>query len=202
MINPAETQVDEVLVQRTRRGDPVAFATLARRYWNAMHRIGRNMLPDPSAAGELAEETLLSGLRAAEAFPWGVPFRTALYRHAISRSLIRLQSAPSSATRSLAAFQPGFDAHGRLTSARIDWSQSGETAFRGRDMGERIREALQHLDALDRAAFLLREIEQFSPEEAAIVLEISPENVRRRTHRASLILTGFLGHLFERSLLS
>ena len=51
-------------------------------------------------------------------------------------------------------------------------------------------------------AFLLREIEQFSPEEAAIVLEISPENVRRRTHRASLILTGFLGHLFERSLLS
>ena len=180
MMNPGETELDEALVQRTRRGDAVALAALATRYWNALHRIGWNMLSDPAAAGELAEATLLSALRSTEAFPCNLPFRTALYRQAISQSLIRLHSAPSSATRSLAA----------------------ETAFRGRDLGERIRETLQHLDALDRAAFLLREIEQFSREEAAVVLGISPESVGRRTHRASVILTGFLGHLFERSLLS
>jgi RNA polymerase sigma factor (sigma-70 family) len=177
MMNAGETELDEVLVQRTRRGDAVALAALATRCWNALHRIGWNMLSDPAAAGELAEAALLSALRSTEAFPRDVPFRTALYRQAISRSLIRLHSAPSSATRSLATFG-------------------------GRHLGEWIREKLQHLDALDRAAFLLREIEQFSLEDAAVVLRISPENVRRRTHRASLILSGFLGHLFERSLLS
>jgi len=194
-MNPDEAQVDEVLVQRMRRGDAVAFAALATRYWNTVHRIGWNMLPDPSAAGELAEATLLSALRSADAFPSEVPFRTSLYRQAMSHSLIRLHSAPSSVTRSLAAFLPRFDAHGRLTSAGSDWSKSGETAFGRRDAEERIRETLQRLDALDRAAFVLREIEQLSVEEAAAVLGISTESIRQRTHRASLILTGFLGTL-------
>ncbi len=197
-MNPGEAQVDDLLAQRMRRGDAVAFAALATRYWNAVHRIGWNMLPDPSAAGEMTEATFLSALRSAEAFPSEVPFRTSLYRQAMNESLIRLHSVPSSVTRSLAAFLPRFDAHGRLTSAGSDWSTSGETAFGRRDVGERIRETLQHLDALDRAAFVLREIEQLSVEEAAAVLGISPESIRQRVHRASLILTGFFAQLLER----
>jgi RNA polymerase sigma-70 factor, ECF subfamily len=198
-MNPCEGQVDEVLVQRMRRGDGVAFAALATRYWNAVYRIGWNMLSDRSAAGELAEATLLGALRSAEAFPVDVPFRTSLFRQAMSQSLVRLHSVPSSVTRSLAAFLPKFDAHGRLASAGSDWSESGEAAFGRRGVEERIRETLQHLDALDRAAFVLREIEQLSIEEAAAVLAISPESVRQRAHRASLILTGFLGDLFTRT---
>src|SRR5207248_6818920 len=106
---------------------------------------------------------------------------------------------PSSIARSLAAFLPRFDLHGRLASAGRDWSESGEAAFGRRNVGERIRETLQHLDALDRAAFVLREIEQLPVEEAAAVLAISPSSVRQRAHRASLILTGFLGDLFAQT---
>jgi RNA polymerase sigma-70 factor (ECF subfamily) len=182
-----------------RRGDGVAFAALATRYWNAVHRIGWNMLPDPAAAGELAETTLLSALHSVEAFPTDVPFRTSLYRQAMSQSLIRLHSASGSVPRSLATFLPRFDAHGRLASAGTDWSESREAAFGRRDVGERIQGTRHHLDALDRAAFVLREIEQLPVEEAAAVLGISPESIRQRAHRASLILTGFLGDLFERS---
>ena len=194
-MNPREAQVDELLVERMRRGDGVAFAALATRYWNAVHRIGWNMLPDPSAAAELAESALLSALRSTEELPRDLPFRTSLYRQAMSESLIRLHSVPSSVPRSLGAFLPRFDPRGRLTSAGTDWSECGEAAFGRRDVGERIRETLQHLDALDRAAFVLREIEQLSVEEAAAVLGISPESIRQRTHRAFLILTGFLGTL-------
>lgn len=196
-MNPGEAQVDEVLVQRMRRGDGVAFAALTTRYWNAVYRIGWNMLPDPSLAGTLAEATFLSALRSAEAFPRDMPFRTSLYRQAMSESLVRLHSVRGSVTRSLGAFLPKFDACGRLASASSDWSESAEVAFGGHDVGERIRETLQHLDALDRAAFVLREIEQLSVEDTAAVLAISPESVRQRAHRASLILTGFLGDLCE-----
>ncbi len=198
-MNPGEAQVDELLAQRMRRGDAVAFAALATRYWNAVHRIGSNMLPDPSAAGEMTEATFLLALRSADAFLSDVPFRTSLYRLAMSQSLGRLEPVPHSVTRSLAAFLPRFDAGGRLASAGSDWSGAGEAAFERRDLEERIRETLQRLDALDRAAFVLREVEQLSVEEAAAVLGISPESIRQRTHRASLILTGFLGHLFESS---
>jgi RNA polymerase sigma-70 factor (ECF subfamily) len=194
-MDPIEAEVDEVLAQRMRRGDGVAFAALATRYWNAVHRIGWNMLPDPSAAGELAEATLLSVFRSAEEFPDVVPFRTALYREAMRQSLTRLPAVPSSVMRSLGAFLPRFDAGGRLMSAGTDWSQCVETAFTHPEMEERIRETLQRLDALDRAAFVLREIEQLSVDEAAAILGITPASIRHRTHLASLILTGALSAL-------
>jgi RNA polymerase sigma-70 factor, ECF subfamily len=194
-----EALVDEVLLQRIRRGDEVAFAALATRYWSSVYRIGWNMLPDPAAAGELAEATMLSALRSPGAFSPDVPFKTSLYREAMSESLVRLHSAAGRDPRSLRPFLPSFDAAGTLTPTGADWSTSGEAAFARLDVGRRIRETLQHLDALDRAAFVLREIEQLSVQDTAAVLGISPESVRQRTHRASLILTGFLGDLYART---
>jgi RNA polymerase sigma-70 factor (ECF subfamily) len=57
----------------------------------------------------------------------------------------------------------------------------------------RIRATLQRLDSLDRAAFLLREIEEVSLADAATILGITPASVRERTHRATLLLTGVFG---------
>ena len=196
-MNAGEAQMDEVLARRMRRGDAVAFAALATRYWDAVHRIGWNMLPDPLQAGDVAETTFLLALRSPEAFPSDEPFRTSLYRVAMSQALLWLGSVPANLTRSLAAFLPAFDARGRFPSAANDWS-SGETAFERQDVADRIRETLQCLDALDRAAFLLREVERLGVDEAATILGISPESIRQREHRASLILTGFLDQLFDR----
>jgi RNA polymerase sigma-70 factor (ECF subfamily) len=192
-----EAQVDELLVQRMRQGDGLAFAALATRYWNAVHRIVRNLLPDPSLAGETTESTFLLALRSPDAFPSGVPFRTVLFRLAVSQSLGRVQPVPKSVTRSLGAFLPRFDAKGRLASAGRDWSRSGEPVFAPQEVGERMRDTLQRLDVLDRAAFWLRDVEQLSTEETATVLGISPEGIRQRAHRACVILTGFLAHVFE-----
>jgi len=58
---------------------------------------------------------------------------------------------------------------------------------------EGLRRALERVDDADRAAFVLREVERLSPEEAAAVLCTSPEEIRARTHRVYLFLTGFLG---------
>src|SRR5258708_24749086 len=78
-----------------RSGDAVAFAALATRYWSAVHRIARNMLPDPSRAGEVAEETFLRALRSSQWFPRGTPFKVSLYRLAIIHSLIQRQPGPA-----------------------------------------------------------------------------------------------------------
>lgn len=197
--NLLEAQADEVLVQRMRRGDEVAFAALATRYWGAVYRIGWNMLPDPSEAGELAEATMLSALHSVAESPSGVPFRTSLYRQAMSESLVRLHSAPRPDTRSVGVLLPRFDAYGRLASADGDWAEAGWAAFGRLDAGKRIRDTLQNLAPLDRAAFVLREIEELSADDTAAVLAISPESVRQRTHRVLLILTGSLGELHAAS---
>ncbi len=66
-------------------------------------------------------------------------------------------------------------------------------AWAERPVGHWLREGLQRLDVLDRAAFLLREIESLSSEEAGAILGIAPDSIRQRTHRATLAMTSFLG---------
>jgi RNA polymerase sigma-70 factor (ECF subfamily) len=67
----------------------------------------------------------------------------------------------------------------------------------GRTVASRVREVLQGLDSLDRAAFVLREIEQIPLAEAADVLGITPASIRERTHRATLMFTGILAGAYE-----
>src|SRR5258708_18696860 len=86
---------DDTLSERMRGGDQDAFATLTTRYWAAVHRIAWNMLPDPSKAGEVAEETFLQALRSPGWFPRDAPFKVSLYRLAIVPSLIRHQPGPA-----------------------------------------------------------------------------------------------------------
>jgi hypothetical protein len=68
----ADSDSDEALLERTRRGDAGAFAALAIRYWEAIHRVARNMLPDAPAPARIGEATFRSLLRSADAFPRGV----------------------------------------------------------------------------------------------------------------------------------
>src|SRR5258708_39774187 len=146
------------------------------------------MSPDQSKAREVAEETFLKVLRSPDWFPGDAPFKVSLYRLAIVLSLVQHQPGPAFRAGSLL---PQFDGSGRLVVPEGDWS---ELAGR-RDLAEQIREGLEHVEDLDRASFVLREIEQVPIEEAAAILRTSAEEIRHRAHRACLCLIGFLGRL-------
>jgi RNA polymerase sigma-70 factor (ECF subfamily) len=176
---------DNVLSERMRHGDRGAFATLTTRYWAAVHRIAWNMLPDPSKAREVAEETFLRALRSPGWFPRDAPFKVSLYRLAIVLSLIQY---PSGAAFKAGRLLPQFDDSGRLVVPEGDRSELSER----RDRAEQIREGLDHVEGLDRAAFVLRWMEQLPLEEAAAILRTSSERIRHRAHRACVLLTGIL----------
>jgi DNA-directed RNA polymerase specialized sigma24 family protein len=54
-------------------------------------------------------------------------------------------------------------------------------------------DALTDLDNQDRAAFVLRDVEQLSLSDAAAILEILPAEVQSQAHRARMQLTRVLG---------
>jgi RNA polymerase sigma-70 factor (ECF subfamily) len=180
---------DDVLAERMRRGERGSFAMLTTRYWAAVHRIARNMLPDQANAREVAEETFSHALRSPGWFPRDASFKVSLYRLAIVLSLIQAQPDPAISAESLL---PQFDASGRLVVPEGDWFE----LVGGRDLAEQIREGLKQVEGLDRAAFVLRAMEQVPLEEVAAILRTSPGRIRHSTHRACLLLTGFLGRHF------
>jgi RNA polymerase sigma-70 factor, ECF subfamily len=112
-----------------------------------------------SDASEAAEATFRTALASAQAFPDGVPFRILLYRAAVGISFARLRSSP----------QARSEAAGSLAG--------------------RIRDVLGRLEAIDRACYVLRDLEELSWEEAAFVLRTSPRIVRERAHRVRMALT-------------
>jgi hypothetical protein len=154
-------EADNALVHKASRGDPAAFVELATRWWTPVYRFSRNMLESACEAAEATEQVLQFAVRFPDAVGRTLPFGVSLYGVAVDFTLLRCPSTRRSAAES----SPG------------------------PQLAERIRGMLQRLEFLDRAAFILREVEQFSLEETVAILRIPPAEVRARAHRATVALT-------------
>jgi RNA polymerase sigma-70 factor (ECF subfamily) len=94
---------------------------------------------------------------------------------------------------------PQFDESGLLADLDYQRSARADELLERAELAQRAREALDLLDENYRAVFVLRDLEEMSTEEAARVLEITPEAVRQRLHRARLMVRGYLGKMVGES---
>jgi RNA polymerase sigma-70 factor (ECF subfamily) len=177
---------DEALVEEARRGVHPAFTSLVERYQHRVYRLAVRMSHNASDAEEITQETFLRALRGLDSFEGAARFGTWIYRIAMNEALMRRRSAKRRPAQSLeelratvgdAVERPGSDA-----------PPGADELLARRQVAERVRAALGHLDEAHRAALVLRDLEGLSAEEAADILGISPEAVRQRAHRARLRL--------------
>jgi RNA polymerase sigma-70 factor (ECF subfamily) len=80
-----------------------------------------------------------------------------------------------------------FEDVGHVMTSGDSWSCAEELLERKR-LTQRMRDALNELDAPLQAALVLRDLEELSAEETAEILATSTEAVRQRTHRARMKL--------------
>jgi DNA-directed RNA polymerase specialized sigma24 family protein len=190
-----DANVDEGLLHKARRGDPAAFVEFATRWWTPIYRIAWNMLASASEAAEATEQTLTLVVRFPESIGYETPLGISLCGAALDVTFLRCPQARHDAVESLDAFLPRFDARGCLAPQGEEWSDRVDGGFQRPELAETIRGMLQQLPALDRAAFILREIEQFSVQETVAILRIPADELRARSHRAVLLMTGQLGQM-------
>jgi len=67
-----------------------------------------------------------------------------------------------------------------------DWSALPDDQVLRSELRDAIQAAIQELPEIYRAVILLRDVEELSTDETAQVLDISPESVKTRLHRARL----------------
>ncbi|MGH2975024.1 MAG: RNA polymerase sigma factor [Solirubrobacterales bacterium] len=179
----AESDPEGQLVAAARGGDTDAFTELVRRHEGHVLAVCRRMLADPHEAEECAQEAFLKAWRNLPRFQERAAFSTWMHRIAVNEALqqIRRRRAPQ-----LSLDDDALAEHQRL--------QTDHAAPQPTDLAEQrevasfLDERLRALPDLLRSAVVLRDVEGYSNDEVASLLELSLPAAKARIHRGRMIL--------------
>ncbi|MGC8855438.1 MAG: RNA polymerase sigma factor [Anaerolineae bacterium] len=181
-----------VWVNRARQGSDEAFTRLVERYQTPVYNLCYRMLGEAEAAEDAAQETFLRAYQHLLRYDQGRPFATWLLSIAAHYCIDRLRR------RKLLTFS--MDDHQSRDEERFEIADANsldpEDESLRREERAQVQQLLQSLDALDRAAIVMRYWYDFSEAEIAETLHLTVSAVKSRLHRARRTLAR---HLREES---
>jgi RNA polymerase sigma-70 factor (ECF subfamily) len=181
---PAEVgarQDETELVERARARDGNAFRTIMQTYNRRLYRIARSILRNDSEAEDVVQEAYVRAFTHLETFRGDSSLATWLSRITMNEALGRLRvRRPMADLAACEAQGPEAEIIQFPHSARSD----PEKAMAQRQLLQLVEQATDRLPEVYRTVFIMRVIEGMSVEETAEFLEIRPETVKTRLHRA------------------
>ena len=177
---------DAELVQRIRAGEPQLFELVMRRHNTRLYRTVRSLLRDEAEAEDAMQDAYVHAFTHLDGFRAEARLSTWLTRIALNEALMRLRRRGR--FLDLAA-QPGSDDEETPAMHEPDSPlPSPEQQAQTGELRVLLEGSVDALPPASRAAFVLRDVEGLSTEEAAQCLGISEESVRTRLHRARALL--------------
>ncbi|TCS05377.1 RNA polymerase sigma factor [Rhizobium sp. BK418] len=181
---------DPELVAMALARDAEGFRAIMRRYNRRLFRIARGILRDDAMAEDALQEAYLKAFRHLGDFQGASAFSTWLTRIVMNEALARLRKVRRMPEVPVDTMQ------GRIldfpTGSPID---NPETTMAQRQILKLVEEATDNLPEEFRLVFIARVIEEMSVEETAELLDLKPETVRSRLHRARALLRRELDQL-------
>lgn len=173
------------LLPALRRRAPEAFQELFDLYSDKLFRLTAGMCGSDEDAEDVVQESFLRFFESLDRFEGRSAIGTWLYRAAHNACIDRLRRQRP--TLELAEEDPEDDGL-PMPTILADWDNLPEDLQARAEFQIQLRAAIAELPPRLRAAFLLRDVEELSTEEAAQVLEIEPGALKVRLHRARLLL--------------
>ena len=191
----AELDSDRALIARLQAGDKSACADCIERHGPGIYRLALRLLRDEAEAEDVMQETFLSAFKAIDRFEGRSGLSTWLYRIAYNAAMMRLRRAKP---ETVAVDEPELSGEGQPVPRQLfDWCCLPEQDFDTAEARQQLEQAIRELPEKLRAVFILRELEGLSTEAAAETLDLSPEAVKTRLHRARLWLREHLSGYFS-----
>src|SRR5438552_3133021 len=184
-IAPVESG-DTELVRRALARDEAAFRAIMQANNRRLYRLARGILRNDGEAEDVVQETYVRAFTHLESFRGDSSLATWLARIAMNESLGRLRRQ-----------RPGVEWNslppGTLEAQIIQFPHSGASEDPEKSMAQRqiqnvVEHAIDELPDAFRVVFITRVIEGMNVEETAEILQLKPETVKTRLHRARTML--------------
>jgi RNA polymerase sigma-70 factor (ECF subfamily) len=190
------TTSDETLIQRILDGDAYAFEQLVERYQQKVFNIAFRMSGNHEDALDLSQESFLRAYRALHRFKGQSAFSTWLFRivnntcidalRKRKRQPLVVMSTDSSIETEEGEYQIEFPA---------PEGENPEEQTLNKELREQVQLALSRLSEEHRLALVLRDIEGYSYEEIAELLELNIGTVKSRINRARVAIREEIGSM-------
>lgn len=184
---------DEDLLQNSIDGNFQAFEELVKRYEGRIYRLGLKFLRSAQDAEDLLQKTFLSIFEKMHQFRGDSKVSTWIYRIATNHALMKLRQDKTKSTDSLDA--PIKINHENLALQLVDGKADVSESFQRKILLSKLEEAISELPDIYRLVFILRDVEGFSNQEVAKMLNLTIPAVKSRILRARLFLREKLSNI-------
>jgi RNA polymerase sigma-70 factor (ECF subfamily) len=172
---------DTDLLARHADGDRAAFGVLVARHRDRAWAVALRTLGDPADAADAVQDAFVKAYRTCSSFRGDALFSTWLHRIVVNACLDLMRRSRARPTavldESAAAVADPSDPIGRT------------------ELGHDVVAALAAINADQRVAIVLVDVEGYSVDEAAAMLGVPAGTVKSRCHRGRVHLAGLLGYL-------
>lgn len=184
---------DLLLVERVLGGDRRAFEPLVRKHERRVFRTTLAVLGNPEDAEEAMQDTFVKAFRHLGQFRRESRFTTWLTRIAVNEALQKRRSQK----RYVALAEPENVEEAIVPQTFEPWKTNPEHLFGKQEMHRMVETAIQSLPDIYREAFILRDVEEMTAEEASEAMGISVPALKSRLLRARLAVREALAQTLQ-----
>ena len=169
------------LVCQAQKKDLAAFEQLVLLYQDRVYALARRLAKDPQDAEDLAQEVFVRAYRSIHTFRGEADFGTWLHRITVN---LWLNSRRKTTASIVSLDEPVETPEGTLKREVATLDGEPERMLLERELGDLLQPALDGLPKEQQAVLVLRELEEYTYEEMAKILNCSLGTVRSRLSRA------------------
>jgi RNA polymerase sigma-70 factor (ECF subfamily) len=173
---------DNQLVRRVLTGEMACFEILVHRHSQRVYRAARAILRDDEEAVDVVQETFLRAYQMLELFAGRARFSTWLTKIGVYEAHARRRKGRA---RSVTDREPAVS---RRVEHEASHALDPEREVLTREVRRLLEAAIENLPDLYRTVFVMRQVEEMATAETAEILNLSPEVVKSRLHRARQLL--------------
>ena len=167
------------LIAAAQKGDLAAFNQLVLRYQNLAYNVAYRILGDPDLAADATQDAFIKAYKALDSFR-GESFKPWMLRIVTNTCYDYLRSAKRKPSDSL---DETMENSGESSPRLHDQGEGPESYVERQELNQMIQWAINQLNDDQRAVVTLVDIQGFSYEEAAAILDISIGTVKSRLSR-------------------